>query len=150
MFYSAFISYGGPDEAVAESINQALKARGVTTWFFKDDAKAGVKLHNVMRDGVKSHDRVILICSEHSLSRPGVMNEIEKVLEREAREGGESILIPITLDDFLFTRWQPGDAHSETRKTEIINRVVANFEGIGRSGLKFNDAIDKLVLALTQ
>lgn len=55
-----------------------------------------------MREGINKHDRMILICSKHSLDRPGVLNEIEEVLAREAREGGTAYLIRIRLDDYLF------------------------------------------------
>jgi hypothetical protein len=65
----------------------------------------GQKLHRVMHEQINNHDRVLLVCSEHSLSRLGVLNEIERVLEREAREGGKEILIPITLDDHVYQDW---------------------------------------------
>ena len=96
MHKSLFISYGGPDENIVTEINRLIKSKGVKTWFFPEDALPGDKLHRIMHDGVNNHDRVLLVCSEQSLSRPGVLNEIERVLEREAKEGGKEILIPIT------------------------------------------------------
>ena len=64
MFSTLFISYGGPDESAAVTINGFLKSRGIKTWFFPDDALPGQKLHRVMHDGVNQHDRVLLICSK--------------------------------------------------------------------------------------
>jgi hypothetical protein len=104
---TVFISYGGLDEKFARAINESLKEVGVRTWFFPDDSIPGQKLHRLMHDGVNSHDRVLLICSESSLSRRGVLNELERVLELEAREGGEDILIPVTIDDYVFKKWKP-------------------------------------------
>ncbi len=53
------------------------------------------------RVGVNGHDRVILVCSKSSLQRPGVLNELEETLQREARDGGNAYLIPVRLDDFV-------------------------------------------------
>lgn len=145
---SVFISYGGKDEAFAERLNEALRAGGIITWFFKTDAKPGEKLHNVMRDGVNSHDRVLLICTENSLQRSGVSNEIEKVLEREAREGGTAILIPVIVDSYLLNKWSPSSLNLKSRRQEIIGRVVADFRGATTSQQKFDIGISRLILAL--
>jgi hypothetical protein len=145
MYSSVFISYGGPDESFARRINAALIAVGVKTWFFKHDALPGQKLHEVMRRGVQEHDRVLLICSKNSLARPGVTNEIEKVLEREAREGGSAILIPITIDDYLFNGWWPTDVREATLKQEITNRVVADYRNAEASPIEFENAMARVV-----
>jgi hypothetical protein len=101
-YYSAAISYGGMDEAVATKLNDYLKLHGIKTWFYKDDGLLGQKLYEMMFNMANDYDRVILLCSESSLSRTGVLNELERVLEREAKESGSSILMPIALDDYIF------------------------------------------------
>lgn len=123
LMQSTFISYGGPDENFAKKLNSDLQKNGVTTFFFPIDASFGEKLHSTMRK-VDDYDRVILICSSESLNRNGVQNEIEKTLEREAKEGGESLLIPIAIDDYIFNEWSP---KRTVLKQEILNRVVADF-----------------------
>ena len=142
MHKTLFISYGGPDEDVVKQINTKIKSKGVTTWFFPDDALPGHKLHRVMHDGVNSHDNVLLVCSKNSLTRPGVLNEIERVLEREAKEGGSEILIPVTLDEYVYSDWAPerSDIASQVR-----SRVITKIE-IARSD--FDQSIDKIVKAL--
>jgi hypothetical protein len=77
-----------------------------------------------MSNGVNEYDRVILICSEPSLQRNGVLNEIEQSLAREARTGGTNLLIPIALDDYLFNHWKP--ARDDLRRA-LMDRVVADF-----------------------
>lgn len=144
MLDSLFISYGGPDEAMAERINSALKSQNVKTWFFPEDALPGQKLHRVMSDGVASHDRVLLVCSEASLARPGVLNELERVLEREASEGGSEILVPITLDDFVFSDWAPSRPDIAR---QVRARVIAKFPADAGS-TEFTAAIKKVVNAL--
>jgi hypothetical protein len=145
MYKTLFISYGGTDEAAASIINNYLKSRGIQTWFFPDDALPGQKLHQVMHDQVNKHDRVLLICSQQSLSRPGVLNEIEKTLEREAREGGSAILIPVTLDDFVYGDWAP------TRKNlaeQVRSRVITKIDIA--SDKEREKQLEKLVKALSQ
>jgi len=130
MHETLFISYGGPDEKSVTSINKLLKAKGVKTWFFPDDALPGEKLHRMMHDGVNKHDRVLLVCSEGALTRPGVLNEIERVLEREAKEGGADILIPVSLDDFVYGDWAPAreDIAAQVR-SRVITRISVHEVG---------------------
>jgi len=139
---SAFISYGGPDELFAESLNRALQDRGIKTFFFAQHAIPGQKLHRLMREGVNTHDRVVLVCSRDSLDRPGVVNELEETLQREAREGGRSILIPIALDDYVFTDWAP-ERHDIAQA--IRDRVVADFRGAAESQELFDATIERLI-----
>ncbi len=120
---STFISYGTPDEEFANKLNKDLLKNSVTTFFFPLDAPFGEKLHATMRR-VDSYDRIILICSERSLNRTGLQYELEKTIEREARDGGESYLIPVSLDDYLFNRWKPRREHL---REEVVSRVVADF-----------------------
>jgi len=122
LFQSAFISYGGPDEAFATLLNDTLAGFGIKTWFFPIHSVPGDKLHRMMFSGVNNHDKVVLVCSKDALSRPGVLNEIERVLEREAAEGGSAILIPVTIDDYVFGSWAPADKKDLER--QVRSRVV--------------------------
>jgi hypothetical protein len=142
MHKTVFISYGGSDENSAGKINKSLKSKGVITWFFPDDADPGTKLHRVMYDGVNEHDRVLLICSKDSLGRNGVLNEIERVLEREAKEGGSEILIPITLDDFVYSDWAPSRPDiADQIRSRVITKISIDDEN-------FETTIDKVVKVL--
>jgi hypothetical protein len=145
MLQSTFISYGGPDEPFARKLYEALHRNGVTTFFFAEHAEPGKKLHRTMHEGVNSHDRMILVCSRASLDRKGVLNELEKVLEREARDGGASYLIPIRLDDYVFTEWKPPNADLADA---VRARVVADFEDADKDDAKFNEGLRRLIAAL--
>ena len=144
---SVFVSYGGPDEPIADRINVALRGNGVTTWFFKDNALPGQKLHRMMSDGVQDHDRVLLICSKSSLVRSGVLNEIERVLEREAREGAADILVPVRVDDFVLSDWAP-----ERRDVadQVRSRVIGDFGGVEADPEKFDRELAKVLRALAR
>ena len=140
-FYnSIFISYGGADETIAKSINNELKSKGVKTWFFPDDNIPGVKLHKTMYDGINEYDKILLLCSQDSLNRPGVLNEVEEVFTREAKSGGQAILIPIALDDYIFS--ETNDRIKRLRESRIIRTIDVNNKEV------FEKEIDKILDAL--
>lgn len=142
---SVFISYGGPDERFATKMNDALRRVGVRTFFFPDDAIPGAKLHREMSKGINEFERILLICSSNSLNRPGVVNELEKALQREAREGGHAILIPITIDDYVFRDWRPENTDVAQ---EVRDRVIADFRNTHEDSAAFERALGRVVAAL--
>jgi len=145
MMQSTFISYGAPDEKFAIALRDELHKNGVTTFLFRDNAIPGDKLHRMMRDGINKYDRVILICSKASLDRTGVLNEIEETLQREARDGGASYLIPIRLDDYVFTGWNP---QNKDAAQAVRDRVVGDFRSAKRSKRAIASTIVPLLNAL--
>lgn len=145
LFLSALISYGGPDEAAATALDKFLRSRGVTTWFFPNDSIPGDKLHRVMSTVVGSYDRTILLCSKASLNRPGVQNELERVLEREAREGGASLLIPVSIDRYVFNEWNPKD---RDRAEQLRTRVIMTFPENWADPITLATACEPLLTAL--
>jgi TIR domain len=147
MHSSLFISYGGPDSACADSINSYLNSHGVETWYFPDNALPGQKLHRVMSSGIMTYDRVLLICSKSSLVRPGVLNELERVLEREAREGGSDILIPVAIDTYVFSEWKP---EREDIASQIRSRVITTVPNNDPTTIEFQNAMNKILQSLTK
>ncbi len=145
LLHSTFISYGGLDEAFAIRLQEALQRNGVKTFIFTKHATLGEPLHDVMYNEISNHDRVILICTKSSLNRPGVLNEIEESLRRESREGGQHLLIPIALDDYIFTEWNPP---KESTKQAILDRVIGYFHGADTDDTKFQEGLLRLIDAL--
>jgi hypothetical protein len=142
---TTFISYGGPDEAFAQKLYNALKVRGVITFFFPKSATIGARIDNEVYERIQEHDRVILVCSSHSLNRPGVLHEIQETFDREARDGGATYLLPITLDDYVFTGWR---ATHPVLAERVGRRVVGDFQGTARSKNRFDEALARLLDAL--
>lgn len=142
---STFISYGSPDEIFARQLFEALHRSGVTTFFFPEHAVPGEKLHDMVRTKVNELDRILLVCSAVSLDRKGVANEIEETLTREARDGGAAYLIPIILDDYVFTTWKPSRAGTAQA---VRDRVAADFRGADTDPAKFQSALLRLIGAL--
>lgn len=122
-YHSVAISYGDLDLRVATQLNDFLVQNGVTTWFYPENSVPGDKPHRMMSNMINEADKVILLCSKSSLHRNGVLNELERILEREAKEGGSAILIPIALDQYVFEEWMPEkkDLAAQLRSRNIIN-----------------------------
>ena len=144
-FKSAFISYGGPDETFARKLYDALLSKGVHTYYFPESSIPGRRLHRTMIDAVYEYDVVISICSEPAVTRPGWLNELEQTLAREAREGGTELLIPVLLDDFVLSRWEP---ERKALARQLQTRVAADFRQ-HKDDTAFNRQIERLCTALT-
>jgi hypothetical protein len=144
-YLSTMISYGGPDRQFAKELNDALENRGVPCWFFENDSVPGKKLHREMYESVNTNDRVILVCSKSSLPRKGVINEIQEALQREAREGGVEILIPITIDSYVFSDWAP---KYENIAQAVKGRVICDFSRAAYNSTEFEKAVERILKAL--
>lgn len=145
MMQSTFISYGAPDEKFARKIYEALRSSGVTVFFFPESASPGMRVAPHIFDQIQQHDRILLVCSKNSLSRPGLLNEVRETLDREAREGGASYLLPIMLDDYVLRGWR----QIEPRLAECVSRrVIADFRGTRNDRVAFNRAMNRIVDAL--
>ena len=145
MLQSTFISYGSPDELFARKLYEGFHRNGVTTFFFPEHAVPGKKIGRTVREGVNEYDRVILICSKNSLDRKGVLSEIEHSLSREDRDGGASYVIPVVLDDYLFSGWAPANADV---LVVLKDRVAADFRGADADPAKFDAGLLRLMAAL--
>lgn len=139
--HSAFISYHTADEIFAKAIRDSLMTHGVKPFLFRDDAVPGQRLHEMMWEAVNHSSVVLLICSRASLVRPGVRNEIQETFAREAREGGLTRLIPLTLDDAVYTS-------SDELAFRIRDRIVLDFSGMAPGSVAFEQQCSRLVRAI--
>ena len=159
---SVFLSYGGPDAAIAERLRSDLVDNKIDTWWFPENAQWGEKLHHEIRKNIGKYDRLLLICSRRSMIRTGVLHELEEVFEREAQEGGNSIAIPIALDGVLDEDWwlyEPDPlgepVQSNLDEDEILrrqslalrlrNRVAGDLKGSLPGDDKWKKALEKII-----
>jgi hypothetical protein len=142
---STFISYGDPDERFARELYNALRQHGITAFFFPESARVGERLSNEIHNQIQAHDRVLLVCSKKSLSRAGVINEIQETLDREARDRGASYLLPVMLDSYVLKDWHEAEPSLARR---VRNRVIADFRGARRVGPHFSRQLDRIIDAL--
>jgi len=145
MMQTTFISYGGPDETFARRLYDALRSHNVVVFFFPETATMGERINSEIFRRIQEHDRVLLVCSRNSLDRAGVVNEIQETLDREARDGGATYLLPITLDDYVSTGWKKKQPELAER---VCRRIIGDFRGTKRNQQNFERAVARLLDAL--
>ena len=134
---SCFISYSSKDEQFARKLYRDLQRAHIRVWFFPEDAKWGEPVWKEIDAGIKSYDRLVVLCSEHSLTSTPVLREIERALDREDREHS-NILCPLRIDDYMFTGW------THPRRADVLTKVVGDFSGWQRSSAKYKSVTETL------
>ena len=146
-YVSCFISYSHSDKPFAERLWDALAARGVTCWLDSKDMFPGDHLHDTVDQAFRQLDKVLLCCSQRSLTSWWVDSELDRALEkeRELSAGGvmRRLLIPLDLDGYLFNpEWKGGKA------ALLRSRKANDFVGWAEQPEKFRQAVDRLLAAL--
>ena len=119
-FYSCFISYSSKDGDFAQRLYADLQAKDVRCWKFDENAKWGEPSWGEIDTAIRHYDKLVVICSKHSLQSPPVIREIERALQREDRER-RNVLFPIRIDDYLFEYWD------HPRKADVVSKVAGDF-----------------------
>jgi hypothetical protein len=140
-----FISYGGPDEAVARRLHDALRNAGVTAYFYKDDALPGRQITDEMVTEVGKCKKVLFICSSNSPQRPGWQFELNQAFQRESKYGKENVAVPIAIDDGM---WSPWPAEVELYRQSFLQRNAVDFRGALDNSDRFNQQLEQLLKGL--
>lgn len=140
-----FISYGGPDEAVARRLHDALQNAGVTAYFYKDDALPGRLITDEMVKEVAKCKKVLFICSSTSAVRPGFQFELNQAFQREGKDGNEGVALPVAIDDGMWTPWP---AEVEPYRQSFLKRNAVDFRGALDITDRFNEKLEQLLEGL--
>lgn len=99
-FYSCFIGHSSHDKAFVERLYADLQAKGVRCWYAPEDLKIGEPFLLGIDQGIRLHDKLLLVLSEHSVASGWVQHE---VLSAMAKEQGKApwVLFPIRVDDAI-------------------------------------------------
>lgn len=124
-FFSCFISYSHSDMAFAHRLHDALQREGIRCWLDEHSLLPGDDIRDQIDSGIRLWDKIVLCCSEASLTSWWVDQEIERALQKEQRlwrERGEKVLalVPVRLDDFVFDGWMSG------KKATVTSRYIAD------------------------
>lgn len=147
-YYSCFISYSHADKAFAIRLYEQLQQKGIRCYLDRHQMLPGDNLHEQMQRGIKLWDKVILCCSENSMTSWWVDNEIETAFSKERslmKERNKKVyaLIPLDLDGYIFSGdWVSG------KEEQIKSRIAGDFNGWETDEDRFNVEFDKLVKSM--
>jgi hypothetical protein len=141
LFLSCFISHSSKDRAFCDRLTADLKSQNVNAWYFPEDAKWGEGLWSEIDHSIKTYDKLIVVCSKNSLISGPVLREIERALNREDKEA-KSILFPIRIDDYIFTKWE------HPRKEDVLSKVIGDFSSWNTSIADYQRSFKKLLEAI--
>lgn len=137
---SCFICYGEPDKAFAEKLRNALNNKEIPTWMYSMDYTPGRRTWKEIIDNRRISHKVLVICSTASLSRDGILKEIEQQIDENPDK-----IIPVSIDldwtesTFIIRR---GDTDL---KPFLSDHNYADF--VTKT---FNEALAKLAKAIKQ
>jgi hypothetical protein len=147
-FYSCFISYSHAEKAFARRLHDALQGQGIRCWLDEHQLLPGDKIHHAVDEGIRLWDKVLLCCSEKSLTSWWVDKEVEKALMKEERlsseRGGQVFaIIPLNLDGYVFNpKW------IDWKKDVLTSRLAPDFSGWDKDNAKFEAQLEKVIKAL--
>jgi uncharacterized protein YjbI with pentapeptide repeats len=146
-YFSSFISYSNLDFSFARRVHDELQARGIRCWLDHHQVLPGHDIYEEVDRGIKLWDKILLCASKNSLTSWWVDDEIARAFDKEQKlmkERGERVLalIPLNLDDYLFTEWKSAKA------TQVKQRLAADFTGWETNNAKFEEEFERVVRAL--
>jgi uncharacterized protein YjbI with pentapeptide repeats len=135
--FTCFISHHARDKRFCDRLYHDLQSYGVRAFYYPEDAPRGKRFLAELVVRVRMFDKVIAVCSKHSLCNAEFLDELDRAFKRE-RVDYQRVLFPIRLDNYLLKEWE------HPLKTEVIGRVVADFRGWTRSLAKYESALKQL------
>jgi uncharacterized protein YjbI with pentapeptide repeats len=145
-YYSCFISYSHSDKDFAHRLYDQLQARGIRCWLDERHILPGDDVRDQIHQGINLWDKILLCCSEASLTSYWVNIEIDTALQKEQhlwKERGTKMLalIPLNLDGYLF-QWE------SSRASVLKERHAEDLVGWQDDATKLDLALQRIEKAL--
>ncbi len=145
---SVFIRHSLADRAFARRLHGALQSRGVRCWLNEHSMLPGDDFEESFDLRLHPADKLLLCCSEASLTSWWLAGELERAAEKE-RQIGERLgieaaaLVPINLDGYLASgRWRSG------HRGLVASRLAADFAGWEDDEAVFEQELGRLMEVL--
>lgn len=147
-FHSCFVSHSATDSEIAKLLHSRLIADGLRVWFAPKDLRPGRKVLDQIDRAIHSHDKLLLILSEHSMKSEWVRTEIRRARHRERRES-RRVLFPVSIVPFdRLKEWSLFDADTgQDLATEIREYYIPDFSN-WRDDVVFSGEYMRLLDAL--
>jgi hypothetical protein len=139
-FFKCFISYGKPDEEFAKKLDEGLRDKGIRTWMYAMNYTPGKRTWAEIIEQRRTSDKIIVICSALSLSRDGILKEIEQQIDEDPGK-----IIPVSIDQLWQEPSFPVKRGEHDLKPSLRDRNCADF-----ATKPFNEALNKLAMALQE
>jgi TIR domain-containing protein len=119
-----------------------LKDRGIDYWRDSDTGIAvGSDILTALTRAIVAYDKVLLCCSQFSLTSSWVHEEIDLALDKEQKLQ-RNVLLPLDIDGYLRSRWTSPYA-------SLLNRrLAADFVGWQDDKLKLERSFEQVASAL--
>jgi len=101
IYFSCFISYARSDHDFAQRLHNDLEGANVPCWLDVEDLRGGDFWRGQINEAIRLRDKTVLVCSEASLQRVNVVEEILATIADERRSGKQK-LFPITIDHAVY------------------------------------------------
>ena len=148
-YYRCFISHADEDKEFTEHLHSSLRERGVQCWYYPKSARAGRGVQEQVGRAIGyDYDKVIVICSQNSLNSSGVIDEIERAIQREDAEKRRDILVSVRIDDYVFGKWDKQNWEI-AYKARLKSKHIEDFTG-WQDPNKYCSALDRLLLELNR
>lgn len=127
-FYSCFISYSHKDEEFCKRLHARMRDEKMRVWYAPEDMPGGKKLHEEIDRAIRTHDKLLLVLSKHSMKSEWVKTEVYKARMREKREG-RRVLFPIRLVPFeAIQEWEAFNADDgKDMAREVREYLIPDF-----------------------